>query len=253
MESTTEAVHTYSVTEHPLATLVSALLECAEDEELVDIHKRYAGEKLPHDPPLCPTLQHAFRLGGRKLPGSWTARHRNMSSRYARLHASEPYQVWLDGYDAWVRNVVLPIVGSSIYYQRPPTLRVAMVSEHKATIGVHCDADYPDHHPREINFWCPLVDVADSNALWLESSPGCGDFAPRSLRVGEVLQFDGYRVRHHTQPNQSGRSRVSFDLRCIPAAALGVDETPPPMIGEYACAYMPWEPKEEGRNVSQGS
>lgn len=49
--------------------------------------------------------------------------------------------------------------------------------------------------------------------------------------------FDGYRCRHHTCANRSVHTRVSFDLRVIPASAVG--DTPPSRIGEYACAFMP--------------
>ena len=52
-----------------------------------------------------------------------------------------------------------------------------------ATIKTHRDADYPGHHPAEINFWTPLTAVSDSSALWLESSPDAADFAPRNLEV----------------------------------------------------------------------
>jgi hypothetical protein len=64
-----EAVFTYDVAAHPLGRLVAAVLECAPDEALSEIHKR----PLPEQRPLCPTLIHAFRLNGRKLPGAWTA------------------------------------------------------------------------------------------------------------------------------------------------------------------------------------
>ena len=77
-----------------------------------------------------------------------------------------------------------------------------------------------------------------ASALWLESAPERGDFQPRPLRVGECLRFNGSLCRHHTQPNSTGRTRVSFDLRCIPASALGPGEAPPAVIGDYAVGYV---------------
>eukprot|EP00966_Prymnesium_polylepis_P170741 3946965-Prymnesium_polylepis.1 len=139
--------------------------------------------------------------------------HRNKRV-ITRLQQSLAYAAWLSAYDGWVRAVVLPALGQPFYYQRPPTLRVAMPSAHRATIGVHRDADYHGHNASEINFWVPvtsalrpsdcatsmllasngvaaarsqLVPVADSSALWLESAPDRGDFAPRPLLVGECL------------------------------------------------------------------
>lgn len=229
-----EAVVQYDTDAHPFGQLIAAVLECMPGEALSALHLR----PLPEEPPLCPTLLHAFRLNGRKLPSEFTnlmGRGRNRKL-LAKLWASAAYRRWLDGYDAWVRAVVLPAAGGdAIYYQRPPTLRVAMPSV-AATIGIHRDADYPRHQPAEINWWCPLVDVADSSALWLESAPGRGDFAPRALRVGEALRFNGSLCRHHTVANQSGTTRVSFDLRAIPAAAV-VGE-PPERIGDYDVAFM---------------
>ena len=110
------------------------------------------------------------------------------------------------------------------------------------------------HPPWQINFWCPLVAVSGSSALWLESAPERGDFAPRPLEVGEVLRFNGSLCRHFTQPNQMGVTRVSFDLRCLPVVALRKGEEPPAVIGDYACAFMsatssaspPVQPKGHG-------
>ena len=55
------------------------------------------------------------------------------------------------------------------------------------------------------------------------------------------------RCRHHTQPNESGATRVSFDLRCIPASAWPAGEAPPEKIGDYACAWM------DGAGMAKGS
>ena len=77
------------------------------------------------------------------------------------------------------------------------------------------------HRAAEINFWCPLVaEVSGCSALWLESSPGRGDFRPRALRLGQCLRFNGNLCRHHTQPTlHTDTTRVSFDLRVF---ALGI-------------------------------
>lgn len=199
----TEAILHYDTAEHRLAERAAALLECQFGECLTEVHQR--ADPLPKKPPLCPTLHHAYRLGGRKVPVKWRlvmGQHRNKKV-LQRLWASREYQNWLHAYDAWVAAVVLPAVGQSIYYQRPPTLRVAMPS-HAATIGIHRDADYPNHHPAEINFWCPLTPVSSSSALHLETAPGRGDFRPLALGPGEVLRFNGSLCRHHTVPTAPG-------------------------------------------------
>ena len=93
------------------------------------------------------------------------------------------------------------------------------------TIATHRDADYPGHHDAEVNFWVPLVDVSEgerwrSMALWLETAPERADYRAVPLRQGEALRFNGSLCRHHTVPNASDRTRVSFDLRAIPASAV---------------------------------
>ena len=80
--------------------------------------------------------------------------------------------------------------------------------------------------------------VEDSSALWLESAPELGDFAPRPLDVAECLRFNGSLCRHHTQPNQTGKTRVSFDMRCIPESAIVEDDLAPKAIGDYPCEFM---------------
>ena len=105
-----EAILEYTVAEHNLGPLMAALLECTPGEALADLHLR---APLPSTPPLCPTLQHAFKLGGRKIPkqlASGMGTHRNKKV-LARLHASPEYIAWMDGYDSWVRAVVLPSIG----------------------------------------------------------------------------------------------------------------------------------------------
>ena len=213
------------------------------------MHER--GPELPTQPPLCLTLQHAFKLAGRKLPKQWASvmGARRNKGVLRKMVTSKPYEDWLAGYDRWVRAVILPVIGESFHYQRPPTLRIAMPSL-AATIGKHRDADYPGHHAAEINFWCPLTPVSDSSALWLESSPDADDFAPRNMKVGECLRFNGQLCRHHTAPNQTGATRVSFDLRVVPASALAVGEMPPTKCGDYPFEFLSREQSEN--TVPQG-
>lgn len=47
----------------------------------------------------CPTLMHAFKLGGRKIPKKWATvmgPHRNKKV-ITRMHNSAEYNAWLDG------------------------------------------------------------------------------------------------------------------------------------------------------------
>jgi hypothetical protein len=62
----------------------------------------------------------------------------------------------------------------------------------------------------------PLTRVSGSNSLHVESAPGLGDFRALELGYGECFRFNGNRCRHYTEPNASGATRVSFDLRMLP-------------------------------------
>ncbi|CAL1157394.1 unnamed protein product [Cladocopium goreaui] len=55
--------------------------------------------------------------------------------------------------------------------------------------------------------------MSDRTTLWLESSPGQGDFHALRLEPGHVARFHGTNVRHHVPPNKSQCSRVSLDFR----------------------------------------
>ena len=57
-----------------------------------------------------------------------------------------------------------------------------------------------------------------NNTLWIESAPDVGDFAPVEMKHGSFLRFNGHDARHFTRPNDTGKTRVSFDLRCVPVS-----------------------------------
>ena len=185
--------------------------------------------------PLCPMLIPAFKLGGFKLPAAWSKEARYTKQLIKRMHAHAAYKAFLAGYDQFVHDVILPMVGGSdgMYYQRPPSLRVVMPSR-KASMDVRRDADFPGHHPAEISFWVALTDVAPPSTLWLEASPGAGDFRPVLLEPGQALRYNGNLCRHHTVPNTTGLTRVSLDFRAIPASATGAVDR----IGDYDAAFM---------------
>ena len=209
-----ERVVRYDTLRYPLAEAAAAVLELRPGETLDTLHLREA----PTDDtpvPSCPTLVHAFAHAGHKLPRAWK-QAKSSAKAVQKLHRTPAYQAFLRLYDLFVKEVLLPsCAGHDMVYQRPPTLRVAMPAR-TATIGLHCDSDYDGHSSAECNFWVPLTRVAGSNSLHVESAPGLGDFRPLELSYGECFRFNGNRCRHYTEPNASGATRVSFDLRMLP-------------------------------------
>jgi hypothetical protein len=207
--------------------------------------------------PACPTLAHAFRQSGRRFPRTWTMAYKATKSMVRRMHRMDPYVAFIAAYEDFVRDVIAPLAGRGVgvgvvvvgggggggkragdgvdgglRFQCPPTLRVHMPGR-APTIGMHCDSEYDNHEPGEINFWVPFTRVFDSNTLWAESAPGRGDFAPFELSVGQAVRFNGNQCRHFTKPNGTGKTRVSIDFRVIPRAVAVTPASFRGLIGDY--------------------
>lgn len=215
-------------------------------------------------PPLCPALMRGLVLAGRALPARWKRAHRDKRRTIQRLGATAAWEEFVAAYERFVAQVVAPACarrplrargarggqgsgsgsgseqdeegeGGALAYQRPPTVRVHTPGR-VSPIGLHCDADYPQHEGAEINVWVPVTSAAGSSALWLESSPGAADFAPAELRYGQLLVFNGCRCRHYAMPNATGATRVSFDFRVIPTELWRDDYGG--QIGDYPAAVV---------------
>ena len=71
--------------------------------------------------------------------------------------------------------------------------------------------------PAELNYWLPLTACWGANTLWCETRRGAADYIPFEMAgPGTYQRFWGNQLRHFTQPNDTGSTRVSFDLRCVP-------------------------------------
>eukprot|EP00961_Rhodomonas_salina_P207468 2800453-Rhodomonas_salina.1 len=104
----------------------------------------------------------------------------------------------------------------SYIYQTEASLRVHLPQT--TALGVpHTDSDY-FHQPGEINFWFPVNEtVGGENSLFCESVSKKGDFHSFDVRYGAGVRFYGNKCRHYTVRNGSDRTRVSLDIRVIPA------------------------------------
>jgi len=127
------------------------------------------------------------------------------------------YQIgphFFDLYEAFVREVVMPLFGEPIVFQKIPTFRV----QYHNNVGVgefHRDRDYA-HNLNEINFWLPVTRTFATNTIWIESEEGKEDFAPIECEIGEVAVFNGCHLKHGNKINDTGQTRVSFDFRAFP-------------------------------------
>lgn len=118
-------------------------------------------------------------------------------------------------YEDFIRHWVVDLLNcADLLYQTVPTFRIHLPGN-LAVGEFHCDGDY-GHQNGEINFWLPVTKAYDTNSVWIESSPGRGDFTAAALRPGQILLFDAVRLRHGNRVNETGVARVSLDFRCIP-------------------------------------
>ena len=120
-------------------------------------------------------------------------------------------------YDKFVDEVVVSIFGSRDFvYQSLPTFRVHLVGNWVVP-EFHCDSQPGDNHPEgEINFQVGGTDLYKTNATWIESAPGLGDYAPMELKSNQFVIFNGNKCRHGNLINDTSDTRVSFDFRVLP-------------------------------------
>ena len=82
----------------------------------------------------------------------------------------------------------------------------------KAILRFHTDAEY-GQDLEAVNLWLPITSAFGSNSMYLESDVGRGDYTPLQLSYGQACLFRGTELMHGTKDNDSGSTRISFDLR----------------------------------------
>eukprot|EP00933_Yihiella_yeosuensis_P004630 TRINITY_DN109004_c0_g1_i1.p1 TRINITY_DN109004_c0_g1~~TRINITY_DN109004_c0_g1_i1.p1 ORF type:complete len:338 (-),score=73.68 TRINITY_DN109004_c0_g1_i1:32-1045(-) len=231
------AIFRYDTKAWQMLEALQDILEILPDENLEDLHKKVLSEK----PPLCPALLQAYGAvrGVSALPLAWQDAWGKVPVHRKAMLRSEAYKRFLRLYDDFCLDVIVPLTGdAAAYVQRPPTIRVFLAgqAQAKGKIGMHKDGDYPNHFEAEVNFWVPLTPVGGNNSLFVESMEGQGDFKPLEMQYGELFRFHGYSCRHHTNANDTGKTRVSFDLRAVPKSCFedfDGQKMKPPRLGDY--------------------
>ncbi|RUL79006.1 StrG-like protein [Dyella choica] len=106
-----------------------------------------------------------------------------------------------------VQEMLYPIEG----YQPSPAARVNFHGS-KSILRFHVDSEY-GQRAELVNLWLPVTAVAGSNSMYLESEVGRGDYAPLQMAYGQACIFRGGELMHGTMDNDSGSTRISFDIR----------------------------------------
>ena len=130
------------------------------------------------------------------------------------------HSLFYDGFDYWqwmyrsfICNVIAKLFFEPFYYQAIPTLRVHL-PQNLAVGEFHTDRDY-GHPEGEVTFWVPLTPAFDTNSIWIERNQGKGDFEAVAAEPGSIVIFDAAHRKHGNLVNETGRTRVSFDFRCL--------------------------------------
>lgn len=120
------------------------------------------------------------------------------------------------GYESFIKDVVSPYQYEDFLFQKFPTFRVHL-RNNLAVGAFHTDAEF-GHPVGEMNWIIPLTNSDGNASVWVESEPNKGDFEPMTLRVGNLIQFNGNKLTHGNKVNDTGKARVSMDFRTLPAS-----------------------------------
>jgi hypothetical protein len=118
-------------------------------------------------------------------------------------------------YREFVQSLCNDVFQEAVVYQRLPTFRVHLPNN--LSVGAyHTDSEY-NHPIEEVNIWVPLTNTRETNSIYIESSPGKGDFEAMQMIPGQYMMFDS-RLKHGNELNSTGETRISFDFRIIRAS-----------------------------------
>ena len=147
-------------------------------------------------------------------------RHSDQSTHYHKqFYTLARTPDFLNMYNSFIREIIKPIFGEEVVYQKIPTFRLHFPGN--IAVGeYHRDRNYRDpewaKRVKESNFFLPLTDAYDSNTIWLESEEGKEDFSPMNAEYGQVVKWDGSNLLHGNKLNKETTTRVSFDFRVMP-------------------------------------
>jgi hypothetical protein len=140
-------------------------------------------------------------------------------STWAHSRFYEIGDTFHETYRAFIRDFVEPLFGEPVVFQRMPSIRIHLPGN--VAVGeFHRDAEY-NHGAAAVNFWVPLTPAWGNNSIWIEQD---GEMSAPSLAPGEVLVFDGVGLYHGNKLNDTGATRVSFDVRIVPQSKFVASE-----------------------------
>ncbi len=113
--------------------------------------------------------------------------------------------------ESLIYDHIASFIGPVKGHQKSAMMRVNFHGS-KAILRFHRDREYGQTGDL-INLWLPVTAVWGSNSMYVESSSGASDFEPVKLQFGQAFIFRGYDLLHGTLDNDSGSTRITYDLR----------------------------------------
>ena len=143
----------------------------------------------------------------------------DQGTKYHKLYYNNCKKQILDLYDKFILNVIRPLYGEDIVYQKIPTFRLHFPGN--IAVGeYHKDKWYRDKkwHEEvcELNYYLPFTKAYDTNTIWVESEEDKKDYKPLNMEYGECMQWDGVNLTHGNKKNITNTTRISVDFRVIP-------------------------------------
>ena len=213
----------------PSAVLPTCNVPHGFGEELAELVAEGIGLPPSADPKAALAKLHTLP-GGQTAQNQRLGRNDRFQKRWHNSMTMHPeFRARLDALlRRFVREAVADALESErhgwgeLVYQAIPSLRIHMPNTRTLSV-LHKDFDY-FHQAAEVNIWVPLVpEVGGTNSLYCESAAGAGDYQPFAARFGDLVRFYGNQHTHFTRVNETDVTRVSLDLRVVPAP-LYVDD-----------------------------
>jgi len=172
---------------------------------------------------------------------------------HKRYYKSPYYNEIIVIYNQFIREVVMPLFKEkTLIVQKEPSFRIHLPDNtalgkkveqgDDQRIGLHSDSLY-NHPEEEINFMVSITGQEGTNSCYIESQPGNDDFHPVKIEKGEFVSFYGNKCRHYNMLNKTGKTRISFDFRVIPASifknteAEAIHSKRKFIVGEYYSVF----------------
>lgn len=142
----------------------------------------------------------------------------------------DKYTRFQDEYHQFIREYIKPLFPNETHLaiQKTPNIRFSLPknaaigcdpNDPPEIIGLHCDRDF-GHHSTEQNFIIPITAMFSTNSIFYDpNDPPITDplqFVPLNLEPTQFAQAYFNEIRHCNRINQTGHTRISFDIRIIP-------------------------------------